>query len=170
MLPSNVHKYEHGFTLVEALITVVVASILAAISVSSFLGLYNQNKVKNALTQLEVALREAQRQAMYKNQSCTVNLDTTNNQITSTGDCLVDSNILLDRVAISTNLSGNPSAISFSFKGNTPTSGTVVLSKPDSSGEKRCLAISKGLGIIRTGIYSGSPNSPITDSNCITSQ
>jgi hypothetical protein len=48
--------------------------------------------------------------------------------------------------------------------------GTVVIYSSDSSTNKMgCLAISNGLGIIRTGDYNGSTAS-ISANNCTTSQ
>ena len=81
----------------------------------------------------------------------------------------------LDVVAIATNLTTSlptdPKKITFSFRGTTTTEGKFVLYMPENSTqEKRCLVISNGIGLMRTGKYSGSTSSA-TDINagtCIT--
>jgi prepilin-type N-terminal cleavage/methylation domain-containing protein len=178
MLLFNARNQNQGFTLIETLIIVVIIGVLSALAGPSFLSMFNRNKVNDALDQLRGALQEAQREAIRKSQSCTVTIDTTNKKIT--GPCLVtgtrdlcderdaSSNCIKSRVAIVTNLS--PSSIQFSFRGNTTAMGTVVIYSSDSSTNKMgCLAISNGLGIIRTGDYNGSTAS-ISANNCTTSQ
>ncbi len=179
MLLFNVNKNEEGFTLTELMITGVVVSILAAIVAPNFLGLYDNYKVKSSFQELQGALQEAQRQAMRKSQTCKLQLDTVNidgesrQRITVEkpgGDpnkysgCLLSDRILDKNVTLTTTLSGNPPKLAFSFKGTTTDSGTIVLSRSDGSGEKKCLAISNGLGIMRTGIYNDST------SDCTTSE
>jgi len=99
---------------------------------------------------------------------------------------------LADGVAIATNVSpnnnitGNPIQITFGIRGNaaftvtssvtnpTDISGKIVLYLSDNSSlEKKCIALSKNIGIIRAGAYSGSIDSTanITDSGtCTASQ
>jgi prepilin-type N-terminal cleavage/methylation domain-containing protein len=169
----QIPKQEQGFTLAEMLVTLTVASILVAVSVPSLVGFYQQQQVKDALEELQGALQEAQRQAMRKGQSCTVNLGTANNQITSAGGCLLTTRILPSKVTMSTNI--NSARILFSYKGNTSDitttpsgdQGTVVISRSDGAGYKRCLVITNGLGIMRTGFYDGS-TTPISSNNCTT--
>lgn len=174
MLPISVPKRNQGFTLTEVLIIVVVVGILAAVAAPSFLGWYNRQKVNQALIEVQGALKEAQREAIKKSKGCTVTLNT--NSVT--GDCLVtgrrdlcekrDSSgtCIKPGVEIKTNLSGNK--ISFSFKGNTTSGGTTILYMPDgSTSEMKCLAVSNGIGIMRTGDYSGSTNT-INGDNCET--
>lgn len=48
-----------------------------------------------------------------------------------------------------------PPRITFSSKGNTNNSGTIVINSVNNPYEKRCLVIANGLGIVRTGIYQG---------------
>ena len=178
MLLFNARNNNRGFTLFETLIIVAIVGILSAIAAPSFLSMFNRNKVNDALEQVRGALQEAQREAIRKSQSCTVTIDTTNKKITS--PCLVTGsrdlceekdnfgNCTKSRVAIATNL--NSSSIQFSFRGNTTASGTIVVYSSDNSTNKKgCLAISNGLGIMRTGDYNGSTTS-VSASNCTTSQ
>lgn len=181
MLLSNARKNSEGFTLIETLIIVVIIGILSAIAAPSFLGLFNRNKVNDALSQVQGALQEAQRDAIRKSKSCAVTINTTDKIITS--PCLVTGsrdlcdernsvgNCTKSRIAIATNLIGTPPIITFSFRGNTTNSGTIVVYTSDNSSSKKgCLAISNGLGIMRTGNYTGATSSAITDDACTTFQ
>ena len=180
MLLFNARNRNHGFTLFEILIVLVIVGILSAVTAPSFLAIFNKNKVNNALIQLRGALEETQREAIRKSKSCTVTIDTTSKKITS--PCLVtgtrdlcderdsSGNCTKSRVALVTNLSGTPPTIQFSFRGNTNAMGTIVIySSDNSTSNMGCLAISQGLGIIRTGSYNGSTTS-VSASNCTTTQ
>ena len=164
MPPSSVHRGNQGFTLPEVLIIVVVIGILAAVAVPSFLGWYNRQKVNQALTKVEGALKEAQREAIKRSRSCTVTLDT--NLIT--GDCLVtgkrdlceerDSSGTCIKPGVellveSPNSLSNGNQIQYSFRGNTTNGGTIILALPDNSSYQKCLVTSVGIGLLRTGDY-----------------
>ncbi len=183
MLLCNADKNSQGFSMIETTIILMIVGILSAIAVPNFLAMYNRVKLNDAVTKVRGALQEAQREAIRKNHLCTVTLDTTNPKNNKViGSCFVTGARTLadDGVAMATNIlpptgAGLP-AIPFSFKGTTTTmalsggtnSGTIVLSLADGSGQKKCLVISKGIGIMRTGDYSGSTSSYITADNCTT--
>lgn len=177
MLLSDAHKSDQGFTLIESLIIVSMIGILAAIAAPSFLGSLNNSRLKNALSATEGALKEAQREAIKKSESCVVYVfdggnaaltnsedlngngaldsgeDLNGNGVLDENGCLVTGNRKLENVSLS-----RPPAIStitFDFKGRTNlinNAGTIVFSTSDSS-QQKCLVISQGLGIIRTGTY-----------------
>jgi len=184
MLPSSAYRSNQGFTLIESLIVVAVIGILAAIAAPSFLNSLNNSRVKDALSATEGALKEAQREAIKKSKSCVVYIfdgsdaaltnsedlngnnaldageDLNGNGVLDKNGCLVTGNRKLADVSLS-----RPSTIStitFNFKGRTnlvDNAGTMVFSTSDSL-QQKCLVISQGLGIIRTGTY--------IDSNCST--
>ncbi len=173
----NAHKNSQDFTIIEILIVLLIVGILSALAAPSFLGMLNRAKVNDAVAKVRGALQEAQREAIRKSKSCSVTLDTTNNKVT--GSCLVTGDRTLpDGVAMANNING---VIKFSFRGNTtftvpssvasPTdpSGKIILYKSDgSTSDRKCVAISNGIGIIRSGTYSDSspiaPAADITDS------
>lgn len=175
MLPLDANKNSHGFTLIEIVIILFIIGILSAIAVPSFLGLLNRGKVNNAVAQVQGALQEAQRESLRKSKQCAVTIDATLKEIS--GSCLVTGvRTLPEGVAIVTNVNGD---ITFGFRGNTEfahatgttseTTGNIILYQPDtSSSAKKCVAVSKGIGIIRFGTYDGSiaTAADITDGIC----
>lgn len=181
----NVQNSDRGFSMVETLVIFVIVGILAAIVSPSFMGMFNRNKVNDSLAQIRAAMQETQREAVRKNKSCEVKIDTTNTTITATpADCLPITRDFCEKrnssgtceiaskVAIKTNLTGTPPKLSFSYKGNTNKLGTIVVYSADGSTiRKGCLVISNGIGLMRTGEYTGSVASgaSVDDANCNTS-
>ena len=163
----NVRKNQ-GFTLIETLAVAIMVGILAAIAAPNLFGLLTSNRINQALSQIEGAITEAQRQAIRQGKSCTVEIDTTNNAIRGNpSNCLLNEREIADSIDIKTNLSGTPPSIKFSYKGSTTTSGKIVVSSLGSDLEK-CFVISLGLGITRTGEYEPDTDDPtsLSDGEC----
>lgn len=157
-----------GFTLIELIITVIIIGIIAAIASPSFLGLLNRYRVNAALDDIEGAIKETQRQAMRRGRSCRININTATNILSSNSSgCLLANRVIDDDVNIRTNLSGTPPNINFSGKGNTTKMGTIVVSS-DGTDRQKCFVISLGLGISRTGNYTGSKTGSVSGTNCQT--
>lgn len=57
------YKNDRGFTLIEVLVVVVIAGILAALSAASYQNLLNTTRINNAQSRLFSAIKEAQSRA-----------------------------------------------------------------------------------------------------------
>ena len=132
----NVHKNQ-GFTLLEILVALAITGILAALTLPNLSAWLNSNKVKEATDSIQLALEDAQRQAIRLGRNCTINFTggTGNNptvysQITaSEPGCLVATNTnggflsLPQEVFMVVNnfpLQGSSPGVQFSFRGHVP--------------------------------------------------
>jgi type II secretory pathway pseudopilin PulG len=134
----------------------VIIGIFAALSGPSFLNWLNQKRVDDALTRIEGAIKETQAEAIKGSKDCTVTIPKGVNQ-TITGSCLVTGNRQIADVTIDHSANNNPWTITFDFKGRNRRAGedpgTLWLTIPDSSVKPKCLTISVGIGLMRTGNY-----------------
>jgi prepilin-type N-terminal cleavage/methylation domain-containing protein len=151
---------DHGFTLFELLIVMVMVGILAVVGIPSLIGIINAKKVQQAQEQVQGILRGAQRQAIRRGNSCEIQFNRTTNPVTITNNtvavaCLTTGQLQLPKnVKVVTSLTGNPPKIAFNFKGRSNKAGTIVFYS-DQAQEKRCLVISLFLGMMRSGNYTG---------------
>lgn len=177
--PSHNRCNHFGFTLIEMLGIVVIIGIIAAFTLPNFLSWVTTKYVEDSLLKTEAAIKEAQATAISKSQTCTLSI--TSSSITATPtDCLPtgprDFTQTADRnasqVAVAITAQTTPIILRFSPKGSTSSSNILVFSHPDQSQQMRCLAISAGPGILRTGRFTGT-NPPVTaeinTTNCHTS-
>jgi prepilin-type N-terminal cleavage/methylation domain-containing protein len=70
--------WQRGFTLIEVMVIIMVVGILAATAVPSFGSLLDSIKVNQTVTDLRTVLQDTQRQAIRKNQACTVQVPNAN--------------------------------------------------------------------------------------------
>ena len=160
-------KSDRGFTLFELMVVLSIVGIIAAIASPNFIGLLGRIKVTASLEQLLGSIRETQRQAMRQGKSCRVNIYPDDNTITATpNDCLLNNRQIDSHVNIRSNFPGSNPNISFSHKGNTTRMGTIVLSS-DLTDFQKCFVISLGLGIMRTGDYTGSKTGRVSGKDCL---
>ena len=170
----NVHKQERGFTLVEMIVTAVVAGVLMAVAVPGLVGLLNQTRVKDGLRQIETSLKEAQRQAMRRGSSCTVTLDATNNTITANPvQCLANSKTVDDYLKFKGDVEdpandANLIVVTFSRKGNNITEERTIAIYRDgvTDGVQKCVILTDNLGGVKSGIYNGDVSGNIVESSC----
>lgn len=155
MLLYNARKSSSGFTLIEMMTVVIIIGVVAAIAAPNFLGLLNQNRIKEAAQQVEGAIREAQRRAMSQGKPCSIAVNTTNRTIANSGTdrCLLNTRVLNDLVQ----LNSSETTLTFTGKGNiTGATGTpaMVVSIPNASDSRKCVVLEGMFGTLRSGDYS----------------
>jgi type II secretory pathway pseudopilin PulG len=159
---------DHGNSLIEVTAVTVLIGIVSAISLPNLFSLYRRCQVNKALEELDGAIKEVQRQAMRQGKVCRVNINTGAKTITSNPtNCILNQRVMDNSITIRTNLSGTPPNISFSSKGSTTKMGTIVVSSEQTE-QQKCFVISLGLGISRTGNYTGSKTGSVSSTNCKT--
>ena len=132
----NVHKNQ-GFTLLEILVALAITGVLAALTGANLLAWLNSNKVQEATDSIQSALQDAQRQAIRRGRSCTINFanpigttPTVYSRITaSDAGCLVATNTNASSLSLPQEVFmvvrnfptlGSSPGIRFSFRGHVP--------------------------------------------------
>ncbi len=124
------------------------------------LGWYNKQAANSAFNEVESAIREAQKLAIKNGRSCTINI--TNSDLDATpvvtgrvfvdeqvfAGCLLNNRILEDFIT----LNSDQNTVTFLSKGNTTTEALIRVSTKE-GGYVKCLVVTNGLGLIRTGDY-----------------
>lgn len=137
----------------------MITGILAGIGTPSLMAMIQGDQVRQGLDQIQLALQDAQKRAIQSSKKCTLVIKTNGSpnidiQDSNSKHCLggVEKN-LPNSVAMTTT-DGTETTIRFSFKGNMAGTGKTIVVKPaKGKGDKRCLVITQGLGIMRSGIY-----------------
>lgn len=165
MLNIIKQKSDRGSTLLELMVALTIVGVIATIAAPNFLGLLNRIRVNSAMEELLGAIKETQRLAMRHGKRCRIDINPSNNILSSSDDdCLLNTRTIDKSVIIRTNFPGSMPNISFSHKGNTTRMGTIILSS-NLTDTQKCFVISLGLGIMRTGKYTGNKTS-ISHENC----
>ncbi|MDJ0578713.1 type II secretion system protein [Crocosphaera sp.] len=165
-------------TLLEIMIVTVITGIIAAIGTPSLMAMLQGDQVKQGLNQIQLALQDAQKQAIRNSKKCTIkiekksgddyfSLDIDRDDPDEDNDgCLggVDRE-LPESVEVVMNGNQLQGGVTFSFKGTTTEKGTLVVRPTKGQGVQRCLVISDGLGIMRTGIYDANAANNTIDAN-----
>jgi len=129
----------------------VIVGILASMAIPSMMSGMGKSSLKSSIGQVKGAIQEAQRNAIKKGQSCEVRI--ISNRITGSPAGCITSPVTLSS-EITVNDGAAVSNFSFSYKGNTTSDRTIFLSSNKTT-QKYCLVISSGIGIMRSGTYSG---------------
>ncbi|MFM2062090.1 MAG: hypothetical protein RLZZ507_1760 [Cyanobacteriota bacterium] len=148
MRHTSVLKDNQGFTLLETLTVLVIVGILAALIGPSFSAWNQRKQADAAITSLEGAIKEGQRQAMSRSRTCNITVTTANPPtITSADGCLPTGDRTLENVLNSSNIT-----MSFNHLGENSTGEvTVTLTHRDNDNLQRCLVVSTPLGLIGKG-------------------
>ena len=158
-----------GFTLTEMSAIALFAGIVAAVAIPSVYDIYLRSQAAQAFDETIAAIQEAQVQAMRLGRTCNIVVDLTAKTIdlqnpADDRGCLIGERELPDTVDINSNrvIPGTPNTLqlSFDFEGepgfNTPQTIVVYDSRTGISDPlKQCLVISAGIGLMRTGDYTG---------------
>ncbi|MGK7948666.1 MAG: Tfp pilus assembly protein FimT/FimU [Xenococcaceae cyanobacterium] len=172
MQQLNVQTKDRGFTLVEMIVTVAVAGAIAAVTVPNLVGVLNRNQVTEAQRQVESAFKEAQRQALRRGKSCSITITAgLNATISSPDGCLASNrnfgeNTMIggDKITINTN-DGEGNTIIFSHKG-IPNIQKVIVITSSYTDSQKCVAITDGIGTVRTGTYTGNVSGTLSLNSC----
>lgn len=146
----NGHRQQTGFTLVELLITVAIAAILAALAAPSFQTLMARQRIKTGSADLVSHLTLSRSEAIKQNSDVTMTSASNDSSwasgwvITSSGGP-VGTHGAFTGLAISTG-SGGPSSVVFNRSGRLATSGAsstfqISDATPGSTVTGRCVTI-----------------------------
>jgi prepilin-type N-terminal cleavage/methylation domain-containing protein len=169
-------QFHPGFTLIEALVTLLLIGVFAAILAPSFMSWLNSRRIEDVTAQVESALKEAQSEAQKRSLSCAVEISATaitaaptacfptgSKDLTKLGVTVLTKNhsgtILASNLAL-------PARLEVSYRGNIslprPSAEAIItVFQLGSTVQGRCLAVTSGIGIMRRGKYVGqNPASP----------
>jgi prepilin-type N-terminal cleavage/methylation domain-containing protein len=173
----NRQNFDQGYTLVETLAVVIIVGILCAIAAPSLLAMQGVAKLNSSADNIRTALETSQFQAVKKHTSCQVYISSNSNRIV--GDCLMNGSATSQSIANVPNglplfnldpgitvttagLTGTPPQAIYNRQGLTQSSGTIILSSNE-TGDKRCLILNKGAGLIRGGKYINNTTCQVTE-------
>jgi prepilin-type N-terminal cleavage/methylation domain-containing protein len=170
MLLRTSRQSDQGFTLIEILVTIMIAGVMAAIAAPSFMTWVNNKKINDTSTKIEGALKEAQSSAGRRNITCNVLI--TETQVSSTNakclpfgtrniqDKAPDVGISNSNLAIAGTGGSSGTTVTYLSLGTaniTPKTATIIIYRTDgtTNGIKKCIVVSKGIGTVKTGNYTG---------------
>lgn len=156
--------------MLEVLVSILIIGILAAITVPSWLGFVNTQRLKTAQDEVYLATRQAQRQAIknkldwkvsFREQNGIVQWAVHPATIIKPADNLwknLDPNVRLDPET-TLKPSNDITQIESDYRGNLTPLGRITLSSKNGGKAKRCVYISTILGAMRTAKEQDTPDS-----------
>lgn len=184
----------NGFTLIELIAVFVLISIMSLIGAPGMLGFLQRSTISSAQSEIQGLLQEAQRSSIRTSKACEVTIpvsgslseNAANQQLTVSASCLAsNASINLKEIEIRHNFDELSNVYDgtvttaelFDFRGNTDlplggvggtaTSLVIVISHQSNDAFQKCIVISDGLGLIRTGNYSGDDDTTLVDTSCL---
>ena len=160
-----------GWTLIEVAAVTIVVGILAAMSFPSMAAMQAKNQLRSTMSEVESAFREAQRNAMKRGATCSVSIAAGAGSAGTIGSTTPGCIPLSVTMPNNVTLASTSATISFSYKGN-PSSANIDATTPSdevirvfssiTSVEQRCLVISRGIGLMRSGYWNPSGSGSCT--------
>ena len=163
--PCNPIRKLRGFTMIELIVTVSVAAILAAIAVPSFVAMaQNQRRVAEVMDLVQ-ALNNARSEATKQNSVAGVSVTANGSWGNGYSVCCTSANASVETIApidsrstLTADLAGTaPASVTFASNGaQTQSTGTVVFTFCDRRGSTAATAVEVNpLGHIQTGFKAG---------------
>jgi Tfp pilus assembly protein FimT len=169
----NLLNKEGGFSLFELIIVFVIMGIVSAIGAPSLINSQRQERVNEAFGKIQGALVEAQINANRQSTDCTVKfaiLGGNSYQVSGNPSGCVLEPFKIDKTIVNVtqgNFTSTPTDIKFSYSGTTFNAKTLWIARKNFSNiampeTAKCIVISS-IGMIRTGIFSGTTSAPVCD-------
>jgi prepilin-type N-terminal cleavage/methylation domain-containing protein len=151
-IKTSLHKSTAGFTLVEALVVVVIVAILGAIAAPSWLTYANRRRVNAVEDSLVQVLRQAQQQAIQERQRVSTTV------ANEDGFPVAGSGGVLNRLgpadlpANGIEITSTSPAVAFDYRGAVSEDAipTVFNITPRNSNIRHCVIVANILGSIKT--------------------